>query len=156
MMVVAAGTASEAEKDSEDRLIPPFSPSLELARSLGSSPVTPQGTRDNPSLENPQAASAGLNGGGGMDNQFTEDTQVVSGDSEMQYVYDRPPAGGGAGVGVDRNGELVDDEDDDSLTSLADLPMDEEGVCPPNLSPDLSTWRRSIRVVRATLPHQVQ
>ncbi|XP_050719949.1 delta and Notch-like epidermal growth factor-related receptor isoform X3 [Eriocheir sinensis] len=130
----------------QPRPIPPFSPSLELARSMGSSPVTPQG-RDPPALESPRAAVTKTSTTPMED--ALEDAAVASGDSEGQDVYER-------GAVYDRSQDLVEEHVEEA--PLGDLPLGEEeeqDVCPPRLPHDYITWRRNNRVVRATLPHQV-
>lgn len=136
----------ESAAQGQGRPIPPFSPSLELARSMGSSPVTPQG-RDIPSLENPRAASTKTSTAP-MEDPL-EEAAAASGDSENQDVYER-------GAVYDRSHDLVEEHVDE--TPLSDLPLGEEEeqeVCPPRLPQDYITWRRNNRVVRVALPHQV-
>ncbi|XP_045121720.1 uncharacterized protein LOC123510534 isoform X2 [Portunus trituberculatus] len=135
----------EGAAQGQIRPIPPFSPSLELARSMGSSPVTPQG-RDTPSLDNPRAASTKTSTTP-MDDPL-EEAAAASGDSENQDVYER-------GAVYDRNQDLVEEHVDEA--PLSDLPLGEEEeqeVCPPRLPQDYITWRRNNRVVRVALPHQ--
>lgn len=130
----------------QPRPIPPFSPSLELARSMGSSPVTPQG-RDPPALESPRAAATKTSTTPMEDT--LEEAAVASGDSEGQDVYER-------GAVYDRSQDLADDHVEEA--PLSDLQLGEEeeqDVCPPRLPQDYITWRRNNRVVRTTLPHQV-
>ncbi|XP_071521297.1 uncharacterized protein [Panulirus ornatus] len=131
----------------QGRIIPPFSPSLELARSLGSSPVTPQG-KENPNV---RAAATRLNKALGEE-QFSGYTHRIPGSSVSQETYER-------GATYDRSHDMTVDEDADEVLSLGDLPLGEEedavGACPPRLPLDHIIWRRSSRVVRATLPHQV-
>lgn len=136
----------EGAAQGQGRPIPPFSPSLELARSMGSSPVTPQG-RDTPSLENPRSVSTKTSTAPMEDPM--EEAAAASGDSENQDVYER-------GAVYDRSQDLVEEHVDE--TPLSDLPLGEEEeqeVCPPRLPQDYITWRRNNRVVRVALPHQV-
>ena len=131
----------EGAAQGQVRPIPPFSPSLELARSMGSSPVTPQG-RDIPSIENPRTASTKTSTAP-MEDPL-EEGAAASGDSENQDVYER--------------GAVYDRSQDVDETPLSDLPLGEEEeqeVCPPRLPRDYITWRRNNRVVRVVLPHQV-
>ncbi|XP_069173854.1 uncharacterized protein [Procambarus clarkii] len=129
------------------RIIPPFSPSLELARALESSPVTPQGM-EVPALESPKVAvpkmSTPLIG-----KQLQEGSRGASGASGTQDTYDR-------GLMYDKSEDITDDDDD--MPPLGDLPLgeeDKEGGCPPRLPQGYISWRKATKVVRATLPHQV-
>ncbi|XP_053641184.1 uncharacterized protein [Cherax quadricarinatus] len=134
-------------ENSQRRILPPFSPSLELARALGSSPVTPPGGKGSQApLENPRGGSSRLSTPH-MDEQSREDLQAVSADSDTQDTYDR-------GLMYDRS----QDNDDDGVPPRGELPLGEEereGGCPPSLPQGYIGWRKASKVVRATLPHQV-
>lgn len=135
-----AGLPQEANQGS--RIIPPFSPSLERARSLGSSPVTPQGRGSSPTPEKPaRTPSAGVRDG-------AEASQVrSSADADALATYGKA-MGNEEGL---RRGE-------EDVPPLSELPLEQEGAepaCPPSLPEGYITWRRDSRLVTATLPHMV-
>ncbi|XP_063601761.1 uncharacterized protein LOC134777826 isoform X2 [Penaeus indicus] len=135
-----AGLPQEASQGS--RIIPPFSPSLERARSLGSSPVTPQGRGNSASPENPpRSPSPGTREG-------AEAPQGRPGDDAGAL------APYGKGLSSDE-GRRRGDED---VPPLSELPLDDDDAepdCPPSLPEGYITWRRDSRLVTATLPHMV-
>ncbi|XP_066944466.1 uncharacterized protein [Macrobrachium rosenbergii] len=142
----------------QSRIIPPFSPSLELARSMGSSPVTPQG---NESPGDDGALGDRYNSYiGGQQRQLEQPSQQLERPNGLEdgvprgisipdaaYPRDLVSDKGWPKPDINPLGELgLSDEEDEE---------EDEEDCPPRLDEGYITWRRSNRVVRATLPHMV-